>query len=96
MGLQECLGNDPLEFRLNEGASNLSGGQQQRLALLRALQLQKPILVLDEATSALDMDSRDKVFRILRERADRGTLIIIITHDRELAAMCDEVLDLES
>ena len=74
----------------------MSGGQQQRLALMRSLQVETKVLLLDEATSALDVDSRDKVVHILKERADRGTLIIIITHDRELAAMCDEVLDLES
>ena len=96
LGLRDCLGAEPLSFRLNEAGNNLSGGQQQRLALMRSLQVETKVLLLDEATSALDVDSRDKVIRILRERADRGTLIIIITHDRELAAMCDEVLDLES
>jgi ABC-type bacteriocin/lantibiotic exporter with double-glycine peptidase domain len=96
LGLKECLGEDPLSFHLNEAGSNLSGGQQQRLALLRSLQVDTKVLLLDEATSALDVDSRDRVFQLLRERADRGTLILMITHDRELAAMCDEVLELES
>lgn len=96
LGLKSCLGDSPLEFRLNEAGTNLSGGQQQRLALLRSLQISTKVLLLDEATSALDVDSRDKVFRLLRVRAEAGTLIIIITHDRELAVMCDEVLDLES
>ena len=54
------------------------------------------VLLLDEATSALDVDSRDKVFRYIARAGRGGTLIIIITHDRELAGMCDEVLDLES
>ncbi len=96
LGLRECLGEQPLHFTLNEAGSNLSGGQQQRLALLRSLQIDSRVLFLDEATSALDVESRDRVFSILRERAERGTLIIIITHDRELAAMCDEILDLEA
>ena len=96
LGLRSCLGELPLEFQLNEAGTNLSGGQQQRLALLRSLQIPTKVLLLDEATSALDVDSRDKVFGLLRERAEAGTLIIIITHDRELSAMCDEVLDLES
>ena len=94
LGLLEVLGHNPLDFELNEGGSNLSGGQQQRLALLRALQLEAPILMLDEATSALDHASRDVVFTLLRERADSGGMVIIITHDRELAGMCDEVLTL--
>jgi ABC-type multidrug transport system fused ATPase/permease subunit len=96
LGLKSCLGESPLEFELNEAGTNLSGGQQQRLALLRSLQIPTKVLLLDEATSALDVDSRDKVFGLLRERAEAGTLIIIITHDREMAGMCDEVLDLES
>ena len=96
LGLSTCLGNDPLEFELNEAGSNLSGGQQQRLALLRSLQMETKVLLLDEATSALDVDSRDRVFAILRERADQGALIIIITHDRELAVRCDEILDLDT
>jgi len=96
LGLSACLGKDPLQFQLNEAGSNLSGGQQQRLALLRSLQMETKVLLLDEATSALDVDSRDRVFAILRERADQGALIIIITHDRELAARCDETLDLDT
>jgi ABC-type multidrug transport system fused ATPase/permease subunit len=92
--LEECLGERPLDFVLQEGGSNLSGGQQQRLALLRALQIQRPVLILDEATSALDSKLRDDVFRLLRERADAGCNVILVTHDMELAERCDYVLDL--
>ena len=96
LGLEDCLGEAPLEFHLNEGGTNLSGGQQQRLALVRALQVVQPILFLDEATSALDDATRDSVFDVLKELTSKGVNIIIITHDRKLAAMCDEILDLES
>ncbi len=92
--LEECLGTQPLEFELQEGGSNLSGGQQQRLALLRALQVHRPVLILDEATSALDSKLRDVVFDLLRERADEGCNVILVTHDNELAQLCDDVLDL--
>ena len=92
--LRECLGRDPLEFQIHEGGSNLSGGQQQRLALLRAMQVRRPVLVLDEATSALDPRLRDVVFTLLRERADNGCNVIIVTHDEELAKLCDSNLDL--
>jgi ABC-type multidrug transport system fused ATPase/permease subunit len=93
--LEECLGNAPLDFVLNEGGSNLSGGQQQRLALLRALQSPRAVLILDEATSALDRALRDVVFELLRERAAQGCNVILVTHDRELSARCDDVLELE-
>ena len=92
--LNDCLGPKPLEFILHEGGSNLSGGQQQRLALLRALQVQRAILILDEATSALDIELRNVVFDLLRERAATGCNVILVTHDIELAQKCDDVLDL--
>ena len=85
---------NPLEFELHEGGSNLSGGQQQRLALLRALQTDRTVLILDEATSALDGELRSVVFDLLRERAEAGCNVILVTHDRELAQQCDDVLDL--
>ena len=93
--LTDCLGDDPLNFELLEGGNNLSGGQQQRLAILRALRVQHPVLILDEATSALDASKRDAVFDLLRERAQSGTNVLLITHDMELARKCDTVLNLE-
>ena len=92
--LDECLGDNPLEFELQEGGANLSGGQQQRLALLRALQTDRTVLILDEATSALDSMLRNVVFELLQARAKEGCNIVLVTHDASLAAMCDDVLDL--
>ena len=92
--LDDCLGAPPLEFGLHEGGNNLSGGQQQRLALLRALQIKRPVLILDEATSALDNELRDVVFDLLQERAAAGCNVILVTHDNELAQRCDDVLNL--
>ena len=94
LDLTDCLGDEPLEFELLEGGNNLSGGQQQRLAILRALRIQRPVLILDEATSALDGLKRDAVFELLRKRADSGTNVLLITHDMSLAEQCDTVLDL--
>jgi ABC-type multidrug transport system fused ATPase/permease subunit len=83
--LTEALGANPLDFKLNEGGSNLSGGQQQRLALIRALQLGRSVLILDEATSSLDPAMRDAVLVLLQEEAQRGTTILLVTHDSEIA-----------
>ena len=69
--LTDVLGDDPLSFELHEGGTNLSGGQQQRIALLRALQHQRPLILLDEATSALDPRLSKVVFDLLRE-SSRG------------------------
>jgi ATP-binding cassette subfamily C protein CydCD len=94
LGLEGCLGPDPLRFVLSEGGSNLSGGQQQRLALLRALHLNRPVLLVDEVTSALDPALREDVLAVLREEADRGVNVLIVTHDSDLAAACDTHVDL--
>ena len=94
LDLTDCLGDDPLNFELLEGGNNLSGGQQQRLAILRALRIERPVLILDEATSALDGKKRDAVFKLLRERARKGTNVLLITHDMGLAEQCDTILDL--
>ena len=77
--LDDCLGSEPLEFQLHEGGSNLSGGQQQRLALLRALQIQRPVLILDEATSALDSTSEREVQAALDELM-KGRSSVVIAH----------------
>ena len=95
LGLAEALQGEGLDFVLNEGGSNLSGGQQQRLALARAFSMGQPVLILDEATSALDVKSRDNVMDMLREFAAGGRIVILVTHDREVAAQGDVVLDLE-
>ena len=84
-----------MNFEIQEGGGNLSGGQQQRIALVRALQLKRPVLVLDEATSALDEDLRNIVFDILRKRAEAGCNVIIVTHDMALASECDDILTLQ-
>jgi ABC-type multidrug transport system fused ATPase/permease subunit len=94
LGLTDCLGKTPLDFNLFEGGNNLSGGQQQRIAILRALRMDRPVLILDEATSALDGSKRDAVFELLRNRANSGTNVILVTHDISLAKQCDTLLDL--
>ena len=85
LGLANVLGPNPLDFRLNEGGSNLSGGQQQRLALIRALRLERPVLVLDEATSGLDGAARDVVVSVLQEYAAQGRTVLLVTHDDAIA-----------
>jgi ABC-type multidrug transport system fused ATPase/permease subunit len=94
--LNQCLGNNPLEFILSEGGKNLSGGEQQRLAILRALQINRPVLILDEATSALDVGMRGIILSILKEQAEKGVTVVLVTHDEELASQCDTLLKLEA
>ncbi len=94
--LKQCLGSNPLAFILSEGGKNLSGGEQQRLAILRALQINRPVLILDEATSALDVGMRGIILSILKEQAAKGVTVVLVTHDEELASQCDTLLKLDA
>jgi lipoprotein-releasing system ATP-binding protein len=75
-------------------ASTLSGGQQQRVAVARALAMNPPLLLADEPTGNLDTVSADAVFTLLRKVShDQGTSVLFVTHNPELAARCDSVIE---
>jgi len=67
----------------------LSGGQRQRVALARALANDPEIIVADEPTGNLDTASTEQVFSLLREIADNGRTVVVVTHDPMLAARAD-------
>jgi putative ABC transport system ATP-binding protein len=72
----------------------LSGGQQQRVAIARALANNPPLVVGDEPTGNLDRMSASNVFELFQQLADRGTTVIIVTHDRELVRNVPKLLEL--
>ena len=79
---------------LSEGGSNLSGGERQRLGLLRALAHERPVMILDEATSAVNLSIKGTVIKMLKEYAQQGGTVLLVTHDMDLAKQCDSILDL--
>ena len=72
----------------------LSGGEQQRLAIVRALVNDPPLVLADEPTGNLDAESGTDVLALLRRIADDGRAVVLVTHEREAAAIADRVLHL--
>jgi ABC-type histidine transport system ATPase subunit len=65
--------------------SHLSGGQQQRAAIARALAMQPKVMLFDEPTSALDPELVGEVLRVMRQLAEEGTTMIVVTHEMSFA-----------
>jgi putative ABC transport system ATP-binding protein len=87
---QRLLEEVGLTGRSHHYPSQLSGGEQQRVALARALANDPPIVLADEPTGNLDSANGRHIMDLLREIHDkRGTTIVLVTHDRELADMAD-------
>lgn len=84
-GLEGCAGRP---------VSDLSGGQRQRVAIARALALAAPVLVMDEPTSELDASTRGLVITLLAEEAQRGCILVVVSHDADVIERCDRTIEL--
>jgi putative ABC transport system ATP-binding protein len=83
--------------RLSHYPAQLSGGEQQRVALARALAPRPAIVVADEPTGNLDEATGHEIVELLfHGHRERGTTLVLVTHDNELAARCDRVLHIHS
>ena len=81
----ELLRHIGLPGKANAYPASLSGGQKQRIAIIRAMMLNPEVLLFDEPTSALDPESIGDVLSLIRELADRGMTIMIVTHEMSFA-----------
>jgi putative ABC transport system ATP-binding protein len=94
---RELLARVGLADRESDAADALSGGEQQRVALCRALLRRPGLLLADEPTGSLDDVTGRAVMDLMLELSrERGSALVFVTHDRELAALADRVLELKS
>ena len=88
VGLGERLGHYPRV---------LSGGEQQRVALARAFVVKPAVLLADEPTGSLDFATGEKVMELMfAMNREAGTTLVLVTHDRGIAARCDRQLRIEA
>ncbi|OAV01529.1 MULTISPECIES: lipoprotein-releasing ABC transporter ATP-binding protein LolD [Moraxella] len=94
--------NDLLErvglgHRLHHRPSELSGGERQRVAIARALVTEPALVMADEPTGNLDDENAQAIFGLLSElQASIGMALLMVTHDRHLAAQADKILEMKS
>lgn len=74
-----------LGHKVSEYPERLSGGQQQRVAIARVLAMQPKLMLFDEATSALDPELIGEVLRVMRQLAEEGSTMVIVTHEIQFA-----------
>ncbi|MDQ2229199.1 macrolide ABC transporter ATP-binding protein/permease MacB [Citrobacter portucalensis] len=91
---QELLQRLGLGDRVDYQPSQLSGGQQQRVSIARALMNGGQVILADEPTGALDSHSGEEVMAILHQLRDRGHTVIIVTHDSQVAAQAERVIEI--
>ena len=92
----EALEKVGLKDRAHHLPGQLSGGEQQRVSIARALMNQPSLLIADEPTGDLDQESTDIVMRLLRDQANNGTAILMVTHDPDALEYADRVYRMDA
>jgi putative ABC transport system ATP-binding protein len=90
--VRDALTTVGMEPYANTRPDELSGGQRQRVAIARAVASDPQVIFADEPTGALDEANGRAVVRLLRELADAGTSVLMVTHEPEIAAAADRTL----
>lgn len=83
--------------RLGHYPKLMSGGEQQRVALARAFVVEPAVLLADEPTGSLDFATGQTIMELMFAlNRERGTTLILVTHDRQIAAQCDRSITIEA
>ena len=90
----EILKRLEMDEYAHKKVNKLSGGQKQRVAIARAMINNPSVLLADEPTGALDVKTTDEIMKVFRNLNKNGTTVIIITHDMEVAGMCDKIIEI--
>jgi ABC-type polar amino acid transport system ATPase subunit len=89
----KCLDEVGLEEKADMYPASLSGGQQQRVAIARSLAMKPQIMLFDEATSALDPELVGEVLKVMRNLANEGMTMVVVTHEMDFArSVADRVV----
>ena len=81
----ELLNQVGLADKISAYPSSLSGGQKQRIAIVRALAMSPDVMLFDEPTSALDPEMVGEVLKVMKELAESGLTMLVVTHEMEFA-----------
>lgn len=85
-----------LQERMDHKPNQLSGGEKQRVAAARALMMSPLVILADEPSGSLDEANKRHLHRLLLEMRDKyHQTILIVTHDKHLAAICDRVIEIK-
>ena len=83
------------DFIIDDNSLNLSGGEKRRISIVRTINKGVPIYLFDEPTSELDDENRKKVIDLLKRLSD-SYIVIVATHDEELASLGDKVYKIQN
>ena len=83
-----------LEELENKKVSKLSGGERQRVAILRSIINNPKVIIADEPTGSLDSENAEIVFSILKDLVTQSKIVVLVTHNMEMAYRCDRIFTL--